>query len=212
MRDRLVDEVRALADGEAAALWAHRSLPEKNRLTAANAEAVEKAFQARLVSFGSSSADAVQPGKTTELVLTARAPEPTPQAEPRKKRVRRAKVIDKSRLVLPEPRRIRDRDHVRYVAQQPCLVCGRQPLGRPSPALCAKPGARPQGQRRVHRPAMPRPPSRGSPLWRRNGMVEKSGDRSNGCCARALARNPSPTDAVTRKRHSVFTLDVTRNY
>ena len=28
---------------------------------------------------------------------------------------------------MPEPRRIRDRDHVRYVAQQPCLVCGRSP-------------------------------------------------------------------------------------
>jgi hypothetical protein len=36
-------------------------------------------------------------------------------------------VIDKSVLVLPEPRRVRDRDHVRYVAKQPCLVCGRQP-------------------------------------------------------------------------------------
>ena len=36
-------------------------------------------------------------------------------------------VIDKSVLAFPEPRRIRDRDHVRYVAKQPCLVCGRQP-------------------------------------------------------------------------------------
>src|SRR5437667_5538841 len=26
----------------------------------------------------------------------------------------------------PEPRRIRDRDHVRFVAQQTCLVCGRR--------------------------------------------------------------------------------------
>ena len=37
------------------------------------------------------------------------------------------KAIDKSVLTYPEPRRIRDRDHVRFVAQQPCLVCGRQP-------------------------------------------------------------------------------------
>ena len=28
---------------------------------------------------------------------------------------------------MPEPRRIRDKDHVRFVAQQPCLICGRQP-------------------------------------------------------------------------------------
>ena len=39
----------------------------------------------------------------------------------------RSKVIDKSLLALPEPRRVRDRDHVRHVAKQPCLICGRQP-------------------------------------------------------------------------------------
>jgi hypothetical protein len=30
-------------------------------------------------------------------------------------------------LALPTPRRIRDRDHVKSVAKQPCLVCGRRP-------------------------------------------------------------------------------------
>jgi hypothetical protein len=39
----------------------------------------------------------------------------------------RAKGVDKSALPLPEPRRVRDRDHVRHVAKQPCLVCGRIP-------------------------------------------------------------------------------------
>jgi hypothetical protein len=38
-----------------------------------------------------------------------------------------ANGIDKSILALAEPRRIRDKDHVRFVAQQPCLICGRQP-------------------------------------------------------------------------------------
>ena len=28
---------------------------------------------------------------------------------------------------LPAPRRIRDRDHVKSVAKQPCLICGRRP-------------------------------------------------------------------------------------
>ena len=35
--------------------------------------------------------------------------------------------IDKSVLALPEPKRRRDRAHLRFVASQPCLVCGRQP-------------------------------------------------------------------------------------
>jgi len=35
--------------------------------------------------------------------------------------------IDKSVLPLGEPKRIRDRAHLQFVASQPCLVCGRQP-------------------------------------------------------------------------------------
>jgi hypothetical protein len=35
--------------------------------------------------------------------------------------------IDKSALALGEPRRIRDKDHLRRVASQPCLVCGAAP-------------------------------------------------------------------------------------
>lgn len=35
--------------------------------------------------------------------------------------------IDKSVLALPLTRRHRDRKHLRFVAGQPCVVCGRQP-------------------------------------------------------------------------------------
>ena len=35
--------------------------------------------------------------------------------------------IDKSALAFPEPRRIRDKEHLKSVATQPCLICGRCP-------------------------------------------------------------------------------------
>jgi hypothetical protein len=35
--------------------------------------------------------------------------------------------IDKSQLTHPEPRRFRDKEHVKFVAKQACLVCGRRP-------------------------------------------------------------------------------------
>jgi hypothetical protein len=35
--------------------------------------------------------------------------------------------IDKSVLTIAEPKRIRDKAHLKFVASQPCLVCGRQP-------------------------------------------------------------------------------------
>ena len=35
--------------------------------------------------------------------------------------------IDKSALTIGEPKRLRDKGHLRFVASHPCLVCGRQP-------------------------------------------------------------------------------------
>src|SRR5262249_61824387 len=34
--------------------------------------------------------------------------------------------VEKSTLPVPAPRRYRDKAHLRYVAQQPCLLCGRK--------------------------------------------------------------------------------------
>jgi DNA recombination protein Rad52 len=35
--------------------------------------------------------------------------------------------IDKSELTISEPKRIRCKEHLRFVASQPCLICGRSP-------------------------------------------------------------------------------------
>jgi DNA recombination protein Rad52 len=35
--------------------------------------------------------------------------------------------IDKSQLTIAEPKRLRDKAHLKFVASQPCLICGRQP-------------------------------------------------------------------------------------
>jgi hypothetical protein len=35
--------------------------------------------------------------------------------------------IDKSVLTISEPRRLRDKAHLKFVASQPCLICGRSP-------------------------------------------------------------------------------------
>jgi hypothetical protein len=33
----------------------------------------------------------------------------------------------KSQLTYPEQRRLRDKEHVKFVAKKPCLICGRRP-------------------------------------------------------------------------------------
>ena len=54
-----------------------------------------------------------------------RLPRNQPAAEP--SAVSASNSVDKSLLALLEPRRFRDKTHVKFVAKQPCLICGRSP-------------------------------------------------------------------------------------
>jgi hypothetical protein len=92
-------------------------MAEKNRLTAADALLVEQAFQARLAVLTGGGAPESKPSGGA----------PPPQRHPSPRQRPRSKAVDKAALMLSEPRRIRDREHVRFVAQKPCLVCGRIP-------------------------------------------------------------------------------------
>jgi len=118
LRDQLTAELKDLNSLEDAANWAQRVLAAKNTLTTADAERVEQAFQARLAGIvieDSGGQPVAQEARSSALRAV------------RRKTRQRAAVIDKSVLSLPASRRIRDRDHVRLVAKQPCLVCGRRP-------------------------------------------------------------------------------------
>jgi hypothetical protein len=123
LRDRLIGELNGLVCGDDAAVWAYRCLPQKNRLIAADAELVETSFRTRLTGLATGPEEIPQLAAKTEAAPLPHVPGSTgPKTRPK------PRTIDKSALKLPEPRRVRDRDHVRYVAQQPCLVCGRQPV------------------------------------------------------------------------------------
>ena len=120
LRDRLVAELKDLKSADEAANWAHRVLRVKNSLIAADADCIEEAFGTKLATFATDTAVGLETTQEKEFPRTQR-----PSARGKKRR--RSGVIDKSVLALPEPRRIRDRDHVRYVTRQSCLICGRRP-------------------------------------------------------------------------------------
>jgi ERF superfamily len=131
LRNRLLAELKDLGEADEAALWARRSLLEKNRLNAADAQCIDETFQARLAGLTTDAMDGspivMDMGSDRE---TARPPPMPSQRESSKKagpKRQEWNPIDKSALALGEPRRVRDRDHVKYVAKQPCLICGRQP-------------------------------------------------------------------------------------
>ena len=55
--------------GDDAAIWAHRSLVEKNKLTAADAQSVEESFQARLANFAALETEEAPKGRGSYVLL-----------------------------------------------------------------------------------------------------------------------------------------------
>src|SRR5262249_8213937 len=103
--------------------WARDALTTKNSLCAADAKLVEDAFERRLSQLPSSEAG-------TPSNDDPRGPQvagPQMIATHQNTDAYQAKGIDKGILTVAAPRRYRNREHLRYVMQQPCLVCGRKP-------------------------------------------------------------------------------------
>ena len=125
LRDQLLRDMENLNSAQDAAVWARRILPAKNTLHEADARQVEEAFEAKLTAINGQSDNAsvgdghdVPQASLTDGDLPPARLAATGQI---------AEAIDKSELAHPEPRRIRDRDHLRFVSTQPCLICGRTP-------------------------------------------------------------------------------------
>jgi ERF superfamily len=143
VREKLGEEITALESADAALAWAIRRIEIKNNLTAGDVAIVEKSFQDRIrvlapeayvilptesataseqsgSQLQSSPSDLPSPPADSSLGLS-KAHKPTKRngaATP-------TEAVPAARLL--KQRRSRDKDHLRFVAMQPCTVCGRQP-------------------------------------------------------------------------------------
>jgi hypothetical protein len=152
LRESLIEQMAAINSEDEAGGWAHRNLPAKNTLTAADAKIVEERFQARLSSISGSgdpgglcensggASDGPFPGGTNSnpayavpdqsvvpdqsMMSTGLVDAVSSEKAPpaAAKRFRRSAVG-----ALGKPVRLRDKDHRKFVLRQPCLVCGRVP-------------------------------------------------------------------------------------
>jgi hypothetical protein len=124
LREKLLTELGTISSADGAALWAQEALAAKNRLAAADAKLVEDAFEHRLLELAPSAPveATVDTDPSTRVdtvgVHETLAKEHSDLGQP--------DGIDKSTLVIATPRRYRNREHLRYVAQQACLICGRK--------------------------------------------------------------------------------------
>jgi hypothetical protein len=122
LREKLLTELGNITSVDLAAAWAREALSAKNTLTGNDAKLVEDTFERKLSELASSDADAPSNGESSvpqitrpQVIATTESSDPA-----------HAKGIDKSIPTVAAPRRYRNREHLRYVAQQACLICGRK--------------------------------------------------------------------------------------
>jgi ERF superfamily len=114
LRRELICQLEQLEEPEALASWACGALSLKDQLSVKDVQAVEAAFTARLTELGDSTlVSGPERRKANGNGCRPRQSEPEPDPQ--------------EVTVIGKPVREHDRDHLRFVAAQPCLVCGRTP-------------------------------------------------------------------------------------
>jgi len=142
LREWLISELKAVTESDAATIWAQRILALKNQLTTSDAQEVETAFAAKLNELGDDNSEPTTANGSSDS-------EPIPAREkcsPTRKldgnRLPRHAAMDENGSIesvrfgsaanrplnpLSKPLRLRDRDHLKFVASHACLICGREP-------------------------------------------------------------------------------------
>jgi hypothetical protein len=113
LRKQLSAELAGAASVEELTRWATRRLPSKNSLTPEDAQAIEEAFASKLADL-EGVPDRISPPNRQAQIESSPQPAPIGDNEP-------------ARLAIPRTIRRRDTKHLKFVATQPCLVCGRRP-------------------------------------------------------------------------------------
>jgi hypothetical protein len=159
-------QIAALSTTEQMQARAVDILKAKNRLPTEDAKQIEAAFSVKMAAFekvqsqsDSAAIAAIEDERGNETVIAPNAVAPSAaEDEPKTRSVPTRWIepqgasnaptietpepskIDKNVLTFCEPRRKRDKQHLRFVASQPCLICGRAPsdgitFASPNPAL-----------------------------------------------------------------------------
>jgi ERF superfamily len=130
LRDRLVAELSDLQSADEAADWVHKNLPAKNTLAHADAETLEASFRERLVTIEGGRASATRTSPSTIGPNAIAVPDDEPnlakgQAFDALEAAAPQTTIVEPRRVTAKTIRLRDKEHCKFVATHPCVICGR---------------------------------------------------------------------------------------
>jgi hypothetical protein len=127
-RDRLLVELGALQSADDATAWAHLSLPAKNTLTVEDAQAVEARFRAKLATFDEQRLEKPDTSPAEQRGEVLGSSESLEAANTRATEGADTTPPSRRSSLAVKPIRLRDKDHRKFVAHQPCLICGRTPV------------------------------------------------------------------------------------
>ncbi len=122
LREGMLAEIESIASSTAATAWANTMLRAKNTLTANDARAIESAFETKIAGLPADvGADelppVVSPGDDSVAPHDG-AIEPVPAT---------GESINERNPPIAKTVRHRNKEHLRFVRTQPCLVCAKQP-------------------------------------------------------------------------------------
>jgi ERF superfamily len=134
LRDGLIAELGHLKLPDAAADWALKNLAAKNTLTTDDGRLVEVAFQAKLAAFGEEPLDSAQ-AQSVQHANRAPADSASPKTDDSAGGIAAMDIAELAaneiapvrRRVVGKTIRLRDKEHCKFVAAEPCIVCGRTP-------------------------------------------------------------------------------------
>jgi ERF superfamily len=145
LRDGLIAGLEPLRSPDEAADWALQNLAGKNTLTTDDAKLVEAAFQVRLATFGDETPDGAQV-QSAQVANGARSDLAGPKTDgwvggadsiamagstatdiTNSTESAATEIAPARRRVIGKTIRLRDKEHCKFVATLPCVVCGRRP-------------------------------------------------------------------------------------
>jgi ERF superfamily len=120
LRERLLASLGQLQSADEAADWVHANLAAKNTLIAADADGVESGFRDRLTAIDAACSREADSQSAPAAGIASPVERPFAIILPSGPKARRRRVAGK---II----RLRDKEHCKFVASQPCIVCGRKP-------------------------------------------------------------------------------------
>jgi hypothetical protein len=118
--DELKVELASISGLDSAAAWAKRILPIKNQLIDEHARELEAALETKAAEFGNAFA-------MSDIATQTPAGSPTKPVQHTDGAGEWLASADRSTLTIGHAPRRRNKAHLKFVASQPCLLCGRQP-------------------------------------------------------------------------------------